>query len=132
MNQHERIASLESFKSGITPLLVATDVAARGLDIPNVEHVINYTFPLTIEDYIHRIGRTGRGGKSGKALTFFTNEDKAHAGELIRVLKDAEQPVPKEMDRFPTTIKRKTHSSYGDHFKELVPGKAKKITFDDD
>lgn len=132
LNQHERIASLESFKSGITPLLVATDVAARGLDIPNVEHVINYTFPLTIEDYIHRIGRTGRGGKSGKALTFFTNEDKAHAGELIRVLKDAEQPVPKEMDRFPTTIKRKTHSSYGDHFKELVPGKAKKITFDDD
>lgn len=89
------------------------DVAARGLDIPNVEHVVNHTFPLTIEDYIHRIGRTGRGGKSGKALTFFTDEDKAHAGELIRVLKDAEQPVPEPLTRFPTTIKRKTHSSYG-------------------
>lgn len=132
LSQHDRIANLEAFRSASTPLLVATDVAARGLDIPNVEYVINYTFPLTIEDYIHRIGRTGRGGKSGKALTFFTDEDKAHAGELIRVLKDAEQPVPKEMDRFPTTIKRKTHSSYGDHYKELVPGKAKKITFDDD
>lgn len=132
LSQHDRMANLEAFKSAKTPLLVATDVAARGLDIPNVEYVINYTFPLTIEDYIHRIGRTGRGGKSGKALTFFTDEDKAHAGELIRVLKDAEQPVPKEMDRFPTTIKRKTHSSYGDHYKELVPGKAKKITFDDD
>ena len=144
LSQRDRMASLEAFKTAETPLLVATDVAARGLDIPNVEHVINYTFPLTIEDYIHRIGRTGRGGKTGKALTFFTDEDKAHAGELIRVLKDADQPVPKEMDRFPTTIKRKTHSSYGgtysgkiltntqDHYHELVPGKAKKITFDDD
>ncbi|WFD33884.1 RNA helicase [Malassezia cuniculi] len=132
LSQQERIASLDRFKSAETPILVATDVAARGLDIPNVEHVVNHTFPLTIEDYIHRIGRTGRGGKTGKALTFFTDEDKAHAGELIRVLKDAEQPVPEPLTRFPTTIKRKTHSSYGDHYKELVPGKAKKITFDDD
>ena len=132
LGQNERIASLERFKSAETPLLVATDVAARGLDIPNVEHVVNYTFPLTIEDYVHRIGRTGRGGKTGKSLTFFTDMDKAHAGELIRVLKDADQKVPEDLTKFPTTIKKKTHSSYGDHFKELVPGKAKKITFDDD
>lgn len=132
LGQNERIASLERFKSAETPLLVATDVAARGLDIPNVEHVVNYTFPLTIEDYVHRIGRTGRGGKTGKSLTFFTEMDKAHAGELIRVLKDADQKVPDALTKFPTTIKKKTHSSYGDHFKELVPGKAKKITFDDD
>ncbi|PWN47930.1 putative DBP3-putative RNA helicase required for pre-rRNA processing [Violaceomyces palustris] len=130
LSQHDRIASLESFKNATTPLLVATDVAARGLDIPNVEHVVNYTFPLTIEDYVHRIGRTGRGGKTGKSLTFFTEEDKSHAGELIRVLKDAGQKVPEPLTRFPTTIKKKTHSSYGDHFKELVPGKAKKIVFD--
>jgi len=52
---------LNNFKNGSCPLLIATDVAARGLDIPNVEYVLNYTFPLTIEDYIHRIGRTGRG-----------------------------------------------------------------------
>lgn len=51
--------ALQKFKSGETRLLVATDVAARGLDIPNVEMVINYTFPLTVEDYVHRIGRTG-------------------------------------------------------------------------
>lgn len=83
LSQHDRLASLEAFKTAETPLLVATDVAARGLDIPNVEYVINYTFPLSklncyiflfnictaIEDYIHRIGRTGRGGKSGKAIT---------------------------------------------------------------
>lgn len=58
-SQNDRNKALEEFKSGKVPLLVATDVAARGLDIPNVEHVINVTFPLTIEDYVHRIGRTG-------------------------------------------------------------------------
>lgn len=59
MSQTARMEMLESFKNGQTNLMVATDVAARGLDIPNVSSVINYTFPLTIEDYIHRIGRTG-------------------------------------------------------------------------
>jgi superfamily II DNA/RNA helicase len=59
MSQSARMEALEKFKTGETGLLVATDVAARGLDIPNVGAVINYTFPLTIEDYIHRIGRTG-------------------------------------------------------------------------
>ena len=59
MNQTNRMESLNAFRNGTIPLLVATDVAARGLDIPNVEAVINYTFPLTIQDYIHRIGRTG-------------------------------------------------------------------------
>ena len=59
MSQTARMEALENFKNGETGLLVATDVAARGLDIPNVGAVINYTFPLTIEDYIHRIGRTG-------------------------------------------------------------------------
>lgn len=72
---------MESFKAGTCPLLVATDVAARGLDIPDVEVVINYSFPLTIEDYVHRIGRTGRAGKTGIAVTFFVgNNDKARAG----------------------------------------------------
>ena len=59
MSQSARMDALERFKTGETGLLVATDVAARGLDIPNVGAVINYTFPLTIEDYVHRIGRTG-------------------------------------------------------------------------
>ena len=59
MSQSARLEALQNFKTGATSLLVATDVAARGLDIPNVAAVINYTFPLTIEDYIHRIGRTG-------------------------------------------------------------------------
>jgi ATP-dependent RNA helicase DBP3 len=56
---------VEDFKAGTIPLLIATDVAARGLDIPDVELVVNYSFPLTTEDYVHRIGRTGRAGKTG-------------------------------------------------------------------
>jgi superfamily II DNA/RNA helicase len=60
MSQPTRMDTLDKFKNGTVGLLVATDVAARGLDIPNVGTVINYTFPLTVEDYIHRIGRTGK------------------------------------------------------------------------
>ena len=69
INQRQRSEAVEHFKSGTCPLLIATDVAARGLDIPDVEAVINYSFPLTTEDYVHRIGRTGRAGKSGIALS---------------------------------------------------------------
>jgi superfamily II DNA/RNA helicase len=68
--QYQRQRALASFKNNAVNILVATDVAARGLDIPNVSHVINYELPDTYEDYIHRIGRTGRANKSGKALTF--------------------------------------------------------------
>eukprot|EP00455_Lapot_gusevi_P054709 TRINITY_DN881_c0_g1_i3.p1 TRINITY_DN881_c0_g1~~TRINITY_DN881_c0_g1_i3.p1 ORF type:complete len:564 (+),score=212.82 TRINITY_DN881_c0_g1_i3:106-1797(+) len=116
--QNERNRVLEKFKDGTTPLLVATDVAARGLDIPNVEYVINYTFPLTIEDYVHRIGRTGRAGKKGVSHTFFTPDDKAHSGSLINILKEANQPVPEELLQFGVHTKKKTHHLYGNHFKE--------------
>jgi len=61
---------MDRFKKKQIRLLVATDVAARGLDIPDVSHVINYDIPATYADYVHRIGRTGRGDKKGKALTF--------------------------------------------------------------
>lgn len=69
-NHSQRQRALSQFKENRSQILVATDVAARGLDIPNVSHVINYELPGTYEDYIHRIGRTGRAGKVGKALTF--------------------------------------------------------------
>lgn len=69
-SQGQRQAALRDFKSGKARILVATDVAARGLDIPSVSHVINYEVPATYEDYVHRIGRTGRAGKKGVALTF--------------------------------------------------------------
>ncbi len=69
-NQSRRQSALKSFRDNYSQILVATDVAARGLDIPNVTHVINYDIPATYEDYIHRIGRTGRGDKTGTALTY--------------------------------------------------------------
>ncbi|EPS98066.1 hypothetical protein FOMPIDRAFT_1165803 [Fomitopsis schrenkii] len=134
MSQSARIDALQNFKTGMTGLLVATDVAARGLDIPNVAAVINYTFPLTIEDYIHRIGRTGRGGKSGKSITFFTGDvhERALAGELARVLRESGFECEELKARFPMTIKKKTHSVYGAFFRDDIPAPAKptKITFD--
>merc|ERR1719412_2775595 len=92
-SQWEREQALKQFKNGSINLLVATDVAARGLDIPDVEYVINYSFPQTIEDYVHRIGRTGRAGKDGLAHSFFTRRDRMQAGSLVHVLKEAEQEV---------------------------------------
>ncbi|KAG5943170.1 RNA-dependent ATPase [Claviceps sorghi] len=131
LKQEQRTRSLEAFKSGQTPVLVATDVAARGLDIPEVKLVINVTFPLTIEDYVHRIGRTGRAGKTGAAHTFFTIQDKPHSGSLINILKGANQPVPDELLKFGTTVKKKTHDMYGAFFKDVdMTQKATKITFD--
>lgn len=79
--QHRLLAApfatqaLRSFKSGRTPVMVATDVAARGLDIPHVTHVINYDLPKDIDDYTHRIGRTGRAGHKGLATGFFSDND---------------------------------------------------------
>lgn len=133
MTQEKRTASLSSFKTGTTPLLVATDVAARGLDIPAVKAVINVTFPLTVEDYVHRIGRTGRAGAAGLAVTLFTEHDKALAGGLINVLRAAGQEVPGELLRFGTTVRRKGHEVYGAFYREPGVGGRKegtKIRFD--
>lgn len=131
--QDARTTALASFKSGETPMLVATDVAARGLDIPNVELVINFTFPLTIEDYVHRIGRTGRAGKTGMSYTFFQPSDKGHAGELQQVMKQAGQTVPEELMKFGSTIKKKEHKLYGNFGPSGgAMKKAVKITFGSD
>ncbi|SCD23968.1 DEAD/DEAH box helicase [Brucella inopinata] len=75
MDQRARMAMLSSFKDGKLRLLVASDVAARGLDIPDVSHVFNFDVPIHAEDYVHRIGRTGRAGRSGKAFTIVTSSD---------------------------------------------------------
>ena len=120
MSQPLRTASLNAFKKGDISILVATDVAARGLDIPDVKVVINLTFPLTVEDYVHRIGRTGRAGKEGVAYTLFTEQDKALAGGLINVLRAAEQEVPEDLLRFGTTVKRKGHETYGSFYREVL------------
>lgn len=88
-------------------------------------------FPLTIEDYVHRIGRTGRAGKDGRALTFFTEHDKAHSGSLVNILKGAKQEVPEELLKFGTTVKKRAHGTYGAFFKDVdMSQKGTKITFD--
>jgi len=133
-SQAERTRAVDGFRSGECPLLIATDVAARGLDIPDVEAVINYSFPLTIEDYVHRIGRTGRAGKTGVSHTFFQAvADKARAGELVNVLREAGQAVPGELLKFGTHVKKKESKLYGAHFKDVDTSvKATKKTFDSD
>lgn len=131
LSQQQRTQALDSFKRGDKTLLLATDVAARGLDIPNVKVVINLTFPLTAEDYVHRIGRTGRAGKTGIAHTLFTKEEKHLAGALMNVLRGANQPVPDDLLQFGSYTKKKTHSAYGAFFKDVdMTKKAKKVVFD--
>lgn len=92
--QREREQALASFRSGRTPILVATAVAARGLDIPNVTHVINYDLPSDIDDYVHRIGRTGRAGNTGISTAFFNRGNKNIVRELVELLREANQVIP--------------------------------------
>ncbi|KAH1084377.1 hypothetical protein J1N35_024138 [Gossypium stocksii] len=92
--QQERELALRSFKSGKTPILVATDVAARGLDIPHVAHVVNFDLPNDIDDYVHRIGRTGRAGKTGLATAFFNESNLSLARPLAELMQEANQEVP--------------------------------------
>lgn len=93
-SQREREYALETFRTGRTPVMVATAVAARGLDIPNVTHVVNYDLPSDIDDYVHRIGRTGRAGNTGLATAFFNRGNKNIVRDLIELLKEAKQEVP--------------------------------------
>lgn len=105
--QNQRNQVLADFKSGKARLLVATDVAARGLDVKDVAVVINYTFPLTIEEYVHRIGRTGRAGATGISHTFFTDAAKSLAGALGNILREAKAEVPEALLAFGQHTKRK-------------------------
>jgi len=91
--QYERDRVLGQFRSGYYNILVATDVAARGLDVDDVKVVINYDYPNNSEDYVHRIGRTGRKQNTGTAYTFFTPQDEPKAEDLVKVLTEAGQEV---------------------------------------
>ncbi|KAI2626484.1 Phosphomethylpyrimidine kinase-domain-containing protein [Hypoxylon sp. NC1633] len=91
--QNERDWVLDQFKTGKSPIMVATDVASRGIDVRNITHVINYDYPNNSEDYIHRIGRTGRAGAKGTAITLFTADNSKQARDLVSVLQEAKQQV---------------------------------------
>merc|ERR1712023_458532 len=142
MTQDKREKAIANFKEAKVTPLIATDVASRGLDVQDVELVINYTFPLTIEDYVHRIGRTGRAGKKGVAICFFcpdskgVQDEKSHAGDLVKVLRDAKQTVPEELEKISNTsggnkaTKKKAHPLFGNHFKsaeQMAALEAKKV-----
>jgi ATP-dependent RNA helicase RhlE len=88
LTQQKRRKALDGFRDGRYEIMVATDIAARGIDVTNISHVINYDMPMTTDDYTHRIGRTGRALKTGEAFTFVTSQDAALAHSLKRSLGD--------------------------------------------
>ena len=98
--QSERQKAIKKFSSGEIPILVATDVASRGLDFPNVSYVFNFDMPKNIEDYIHRIGRTGRVGNKGKAISFYNENNKQIGQALVNELKKAGQKIPEFLEEF--------------------------------
>lgn len=101
MTQSARITALSEFKTGQIPLLIASDVAARGLDIPSVSHVFNFDVPSNPEDYVHRIGRTGRAGRHGRSFTLVATEDDEKAIQAIEKL--IGKPIPVFSDSGPSS-----------------------------
>jgi superfamily II DNA/RNA helicase len=112
-SQEYRFKLMSGFKDGKVDVLVATDLASRGLDIPEVTHVINYDLPVTIEDYIHRCGRTGRMSRHGLATSFLTLDCQI-ATELRDLLEALEQPVPKELENVKNFGKNTLKTEFGD------------------
>ncbi|XP_034949438.1 ATP-dependent RNA helicase DDX3X [Chelonus insularis] len=104
-SQREREDALRRFRAGKAPILVATAVAARGLDIPHVKHVINFDLPNDVEEYVHRIGRTGRMGNLGLATSFFNNKNHNLVRDLVSLLIEANQELPQWLETMFTEFK---------------------------
>jgi superfamily II DNA/RNA helicase len=103
LDQSHRTRTLDGFRDGTIRFLVASDVAARGLDIPNVSHVFNYDVPSHAEDYVHRIGRTGRAGRKGVAISLAVPADAKYLGAIESLI---EQPIPRRQGRPPEPFRR--------------------------
>ena len=101
MDQRARMASLDAFKNGEVDLLVCSDVAARGLDIPDVSHVFNFDLPTHAEDYVHRIGRTGRAGKLGTATSIITKADRKYLDEIEKLIARKIEWIGPTLDELP-------------------------------
>ncbi|XP_065372521.1 probable ATP-dependent RNA helicase DDX43 [Calliphora vicina] len=110
-DQADREQAIADITSGEVKILIATDVASRGLDIEDITHVINFDFPRNIEEYVHRVGRTGRAGRTGTSISYITRSDWGMAPELISILEEANQHVPDELrdmaERFAKMKERK-------------------------
>ncbi|EIW82420.1 P-loop containing nucleoside triphosphate hydrolase protein [Coniophora puteana RWD-64-598 SS2] len=97
-DQVDRDSTIADFKSGVVPIVIATSVAARGLDVKQLKLVINYDAPNHMEDYVHRAGRTGRAGNKGTCVTFITSEQERYSVDIFRALKASNAEVPKELE----------------------------------
>ena len=95
LDQKQRSRSLKKFRDGAIRILVATDVAARGIDVDNIAHVVNFDMPYSPEDFVHRIGRTARAGRKGKATNFVTVGDRETVKQVLRLL-DLKQETEEE------------------------------------
>jgi len=121
LSQSRRDAAINGFRSGSIKILVATDIAARGLDIRSISHVINYDMPENTDAYIHRIGRTGRVNDNGDALTFVTKEDMGMVNSLERILNSKIER--RTLDSF--DYEQREHTKPGFRKRRRIPGKRK-------
>ncbi|KAG1453685.1 hypothetical protein G6F46_004591 [Rhizopus delemar] len=119
-DQADRDSTIYDFKSGITNILIATSVAARGLDVKNLKVVINYECPNHMEDYVHRVGRTGRAGNKGTAYTFITPDQDRYAMDICKALKMSGQEIPPDLqtlaDAFQNKVKEGKERASGSGF----------------
>jgi ATP-dependent RNA helicase DDX46/PRP5 len=98
-DQIDRDSTIDDFKAGVIPIMIATSVAARGLDVKQLKLVVNYDAPNHLEDYVHRAGRTGRAGNTGTAVTFVTEEQDRYAVDIMKALRASGQPVPEPLQK---------------------------------
>ncbi|KAL1875017.1 pre-mRNA processing RNA-helicase [Paecilomyces lecythidis] len=119
-DQIDRDSTISDFKAGIFPVLIATSVAARGLDVKQLKLVVNYDAPNHLEDYVHRAGRTGRAGNTGTAVTFLTEEQERYSVDIAKALKQSGQAVPeavqKMVDSFMEKVKAGKEKASGSGF----------------
>lgn len=119
-DQVDRDSTIEDFKAGIFPVLVATSVAARGLDVKQLKLVINYDAPNHLEDYVHRAGRTGRAGNTGTAVTFLTEDQERYSVDIAKALKQSGQQIPEDVqslvDSFIEKVKAGKEKASGSGF----------------
>lgn len=109
-DQEDRNSTISDFKKGVCPIMIATSVAARGLDVKQLKLVINYDAPNHLEDYVHRAGRTGRAGNTGTAITFITEEQENCASGIAKALEQSGQPVPEQLNEMRKLWKEKVKS----------------------
>uniref|UniRef100_A0A803MFQ7 RNA helicase n=1 Tax=Chenopodium quinoa TaxID=63459 RepID=A0A803MFQ7_CHEQI len=116
-DQGDRESTLADFKSNVCNLLIATSIAARGLDVKDLELVVNFDVPNHYEDYVHRVGRTGRAGRKGHAITFISEDEERYAPDLVKALELSEQPLPQDLkalaDGFLAKVRQGLEQAHG-------------------